>query len=126
MNGLGFDYRRFSSGVRPGSDPQVDPIVELLCFCALVLFPVRGDGKNLRQRGWVQLEDRSRQRFVWPTWTSPIDQWGIDALLDVVHADPMARKELSRLGVNAMFASVERRPAGDQDVNRGYATERLW
>ena len=95
-NGLGFNIARRRAG-----KPVVDPVVEVLAFFGLALFPVRGDGikvktlnsKGLgRQRGW-QVSGRQefvwptwsqleRQEFVWPAWSQPLDRHGIDALLD--------------------------------------------
>lgn len=81
-NGLGFDCKRGPVGVRRAKlGPWVDPVVEFLVFEALVLFPVRGDGRQVRQRRWTggQFE---RGAFEWFTWAAPLDRWGCDALLD--------------------------------------------
>lgn len=74
--GLGFDYRRLVSGEQSRAAKQVDPVVEVLSWSALRLFPVRGDGRRPRQRGWTN------RVFAWWAWEIPLDRWGIDALLD--------------------------------------------
>ena len=85
-NGLGFDLARVGS-LADSRDPFVDPILETLAFFGLALFPVRGSGRDERlghrgvrstQRGW-QYRDQEGERFFWPAWTNPLDQYGIDA-----------------------------------------------
>lgn len=78
--GLAFDGRRFSSGVQHEnrlSSPRVLPVVELLAFYGISLFPVRGNGSKVVQRGWTK-----DLGFVYPTWSEKLDVWAIDALLD--------------------------------------------
>lgn len=85
LNGLGFDPRRLPGGVQgagPGSEVFADPVVELLCFCALVLFPTRGDGRRIRQRGW-RGGVTQRGAFRWTAWRPSLDRWAIDAFLDL-------------------------------------------
>lgn len=119
LNGLGFDPRRLPAGVQgdgPGSEVFADPVVELLCLCALALFPTRGDGRRIRQRGW---RDRATQRgaFRWTTWRPALDRWAIDAFLDL--DDPPAGSVVTQYG------SVPYVPRASQDVRRAYFGEPL-
>jgi hypothetical protein len=119
VNGLGFDPRRLPSSVQASgaaSKVYADPVVELLCFSALALFPTRGDGKSVRQRGWT---DRPTQRgaFRWVAWLPALDRWGIDAFLDL---DPPPVDQ-----VVARFGSVPYRPSAVADTTRAYFAERL-
>ncbi|MHB1734752.1 MAG: hypothetical protein ACYCU8_15165, partial [Ferrimicrobium acidiphilum] len=34
-NGLGFDFRRFATGIQAKADVWVDPVIEFLCFYGL-------------------------------------------------------------------------------------------
>ena len=118
LNGLGFDPRRLPSGVHgDGSGKEVfaDPVIELLDFCALTLFPTRGNGARIRQRGW---RDRATQRgaFEWSAWRPALDRWAIDAFLDLDHPPHGS--------VVAHYASVPYIPRGTQDVRRAYFSER--
>lgn len=83
LNGLGFDARRLPGGTHPVGDSgvYVDPIIELLAFGALPLFPVRGNGTRIRQRLWTA-SNTKRGSFEWIAWAPALDRWGIDALLD--------------------------------------------
>lgn len=122
--GLGFDIRRFSSGVHANkSGPQIDPVVEVLCFFGLRLFPVRGDGTRSLPRGWTSSRG-PRRRFCWPIWAPFLNCWAIDGLVDQVGED--ARPEiLARLGVQDRFVSVAYQALGSSDVTRGFAARRL-
>lgn len=82
-NGLGFDPRRAATGVPPGGADflRIDPVVELLAFEALSLFPIRGDGRRAQTRGWTGPSSR-RHSFVWFSWNEPLDRYAIDAALD--------------------------------------------
>lgn len=122
-NGLGFDVRRLPSGMQPKAGLWVDPLVECLCFVALCLFPTRGNGREIRQRGWTA---RSTQRgaFRWPVWAPPLGVWGIDALLDQFHADPCLRRT-GRLGVTGIFQSVPYQRRDASDPTRAYAAEKV-
>lgn len=123
VNGLGFDIRRIPSGVQPSADVMADPVVECLCFSALELFPVRGDGQRQLQRGWTK-GGSQRAAFAWPVWSGPLDMWGIDALLDRFYAD-LSGDGIRRLyGVTCAFVSVPYRGKGQSDVTRGYGSER--
>jgi hypothetical protein len=119
-NGLGFDIRRIPSGVQPDASVMVDPVVECLCFAALPLFPLRGNGSARLQRGWT---GRAGQRgaFRWPVWSEPLNVWAIDALLDRFYAGGDTRL----LGVTGAFATVPFQRKGSSDVTRGYASERV-
>lgn len=119
LNGLGFDPRRLPAGVQgagAGSEVFADPVMELLCYCALTLFPTRGDGRRIRQRGW---RDRATQRgaFRWAAWRPILDRWAIDAFLDL--DDPPAD------AVVAQYSSVPYVPRASQDVRRAYFGEPL-
>lgn len=88
LNGLGFDARRLPGGMHPTGDVGVyaDPVVELLVFSALPLFPVRGDGRRVRQRLWTDNSTKPGA-FQWIAWRPALDRWGIDALLDLPPRD---------------------------------------
>lgn len=113
INGLGFCARRLGSGVQAGSagGTSVDPVVELLVYCALPLFPVRGDGVRARQRQWF---DRSTQRgaLAWGAWHQPLDVWAIDSLLDQ-----------QDLCTGPRWQVVPFRPSGSADKTRAYFSE---
>ena len=77
-NGLGFDYTRLGS-LADASDRWTEPVIELLAFFGLSVFPIRGRGVDRRlgghcvpderQRGWRREPGRNeRRRFVWPAW----------------------------------------------------------
>lgn len=123
-NGLGFDFRRASSGVHPDTSKWVDPVVECLCFAGLAQFPVRGDGKHLAQRGWTS-EGTRRRVFVWPVWVPFLDRWGIDAMLDLRNRKGIERR-LRSIGVSGLYRSVAQQPKSSSDSYRAYASERLW
>lgn len=110
--GLGFDIRRFSAGVqgrRPS--PRIDPVIELLCWFALELFPVRGDGKKPRTRLWRR-DLLQRGNLQWSTWDTPNDRWAIDARLD---QPPSFRSQ-------QIFSLVPFHADGN-DVNSGFGSE---
>jgi hypothetical protein len=88
LNGLGFDARRIPGGMHPAALVGVyaDPVVELLVFSALPLFPVRGDGRRVRQRLWTDSNTR-RGALHWTAWRPALDRWAIDALLDLPSRD---------------------------------------
>jgi len=112
-NGLGFNCRRLSAGVQAdgkGSKVYVDPVVELLVLGGLRLFPVRGNGREVRQRCWVGPPSREGG-FRWFTWCTPLDVWAIDALLD----DPS-------LADGTTWQSVPYRTSKN-DVTRAYFSE---
>lgn len=119
VNGLGFDARRLATGVHSGSlaEKYADPVVELMVFAALVLFPTRGDGRKVRQRGW---RDRSTQRgaFGWSAWRPFLDRWAIDAFLDL---DLRLDDDL----VLARYQVVPYQPSARADKTRAYFAERI-
>jgi hypothetical protein len=117
LNGLGFDARRFPAGTHATRDVYADPVVELLAFAALPLFPTRGDGRRVRQRLWT---DRSTRRgaFQWIAWRPALDRWGIDALLDL---SPRDTRELT----GAKYRMVPYQPSAPADVTRAYFAERI-
>ena len=128
-NGLGFDLTRITSQADE-SRKMVDPIIEVLAFFGLFLFPVRGDGVDLRipgspsfassrQRGW----ERRPRVFRWPAWRQLLTLNGIDALLDVWSPDePSKWKEL---GVHAGWRTVEYMSRSSSDPTTGFGTQRL-
>lgn len=131
-NGLGFDLTRLGSQ-SDDSQPAVDPVIEVLAFFALAILPVRGTGTDKRldkrsfssavQRGWLKVPgSRRERRFAWPAWGCPLDQAGIDALLDVWKPD---KRVWSRLGVHAAWRSVRFTPRAAADTTRGFGSERL-
>jgi hypothetical protein len=123
-NGLGFDYRRFVSGVQPEASKSVDPVVECLAFFGLALFPVRGDGRRQRTRGW-RTEPSKDGAFTWAAWLPALDRWAIDALVDLL---PDARSHPSirpRLGISGLFETVAYHWVGSQDTTRAYASRRV-
>lgn len=113
-NGLGFDITRIPSR-SDGGDNLVDPVVELLAFLGLALFPTRGDGRSGTTRGWRSSPTR-RGAFRWATWQHPRDRWAIDAWLDRYHAN-------RQRDVGRVFQTVPYRPSSASDTTRGYASE---
>lgn len=118
-NGLGFDVTRLGS-LGDDTRPFVDPIVEILAFYGMALFPVRGAGiagvRRAQPRGWRR--SGRQHRFVWPIWHTPLDQYAIDAL---VLADTAGQGD--RLGVSRRWASISYEARGASDVTRGFASE---
>ncbi|MHB1554694.1 MAG: hypothetical protein ACYCSX_07645 [Acidimicrobiales bacterium] len=115
-NGVGFDARRLP-GSADSTEVFADPVVELLVFASLALFPTRGDGrKRVRQRGWT---DRSTRpgAFTWMAWRTALDRWAIDALLDAPDVDEQ--------NVVARYRVVPYRSRGDSDTTRAYFAERV-
>lgn len=121
MNGLGFDYRRLRP---PPANNTVDPMVECLAFDALKLFPVRGNGRVGRQRGWTA-PGGTPGAFTWVSWRPPLDVWAIDALMDEFYTSHSGVEARSK-GVTAVFSSVPYQRRSDSDVTRAYASERIW
>ena len=129
-NGLGFDLARLGS--QADDAPKfVDPVIEVLAFFGLALMPVRGAGTDnplgrfadVRQRGWRKTSrNRDTRSFHWPAWGQPLDNHGIDALLDVWN--PEETNTWPRVGVHAGWRTVrfEHSPA---DPTRAYGAERL-
>lgn len=136
VNGLGFDIARLGM-----EEKIVDPVIETLAFFGLALLPVRGDGvrtKNprSRQRGW---EIGGRREFVWPAWSQPLDQAGIDALLDAWHnswrlkqTNKVEKREWKTndntwklLGVHAAWHTTRYVTSARADPTRGYGSRRF-
>ena len=131
-NGLGFDQTRFGS-LCDETTIWVDPVIEVLVFFGLALFPVRGPGvdqridraartTDKRQRGWLSVGQNAR-RFCWPAWTQPLDRAGIDALMDAWN--PLRESEWQRLGVHAGWRSVKYDRRSAADSTRAFGGERL-
>lgn len=116
-NGLGFDLGRIVSSADK-AEMMVDPIVEVLAFMALELFPARGDGRQVYQRRWHK--KGKEITFTWVTWGHPMDRDAIDALLDV---EASRRDEL--LSVTSRWRGVSWRPSESKDPTRGYGAERI-
>ena len=131
-NGLGFDHTRLGS-LADDTMRWVDPVIEVLAFFGLSLFPVRGPASDERlrrtpahdvqQRGWLRTDGGRRFRFTWPAWRPALDAAGVDALLDVW--DPRDRASWPRTGVVAGWQSVHFVPRGSSDTTRGFGSERL-
>lgn len=132
-NGLGFDQTRLGS-LQDATDPWVDPVVEVLAFFGLALLPVRGRGADrqldrsadvsARQRGWREGDGSGERRsFHWPAWSQPLDDDGIDALLDLW--SPERRDGWARLGVHAAWRSVQFERRSSADSTRAIGAVRL-
>ena len=131
--GLGFDSTRLGS-LADKSDPWIEPVVELLAFFGLALFPVRGRGVDrrlgdrgdldARQRGWQKAPGPNEpRRFVWPAWQQPLDAAAVDALLDVWN--PWHTHNWALLGIHAGWQSVQYKPRGSADTTRAFGAQRL-
>ena len=132
-NGLGFDCTRVGS-LADTSDKWIEPVVELLAFFGLAVFPLRGpgvsrrrgryDSPDERQRGWRKAPGgEERRRFVWPAWHQSLDTAGVDALLD--GWNPWRKKTWVRLGVHAAWRSVQYQRRGDADVTKAVGAQIL-
>lgn len=113
-NGLGFDVSRIPSR-SDGGDNYVDPVLELLAYLGLTLFPTRGNGRVATTRGWRDTPTR-HGAFRWATWQRPRDRWAIDAWLDRYHADRQP-------DLRSVYRTVPYRPASARDRTCGYASE---
>ncbi len=131
-NGLGFDSTRLGS-LADASDPWIEPVIELLAFFGLAVFPVRGRGVDRRfgrhgdpderQRGWQKVQGTKERRFVWPAWRQRLDSAGIDALLD--SWNPRRKQTWTILGVHAAWESVQFQRRGKNDNTRGIGARLL-
>ena len=117
LNGLGFDARRLPAGMHAARDVYADPVVELLAFTAMSLFPTRGNGQRVRQRLWTDNSNKVGA-FRWIAWRPALDCWGIDALLDLPDRDTVG------LTVTA-YRVVPFRPSAQADTTRAYFAERV-
>jgi hypothetical protein len=123
VNGLGFDSRRLASGVRGNEASganQADPVVELLCFSSLALFPTRGDGRQIRQRGWRRSSTQDGS-FTWVAWRPWLDRWAIDAFLDL----DVGHRSYAGKDVIARYEVVPYRRKADADPTRAYFARRV-
>ena len=143
-NGLGFDASRISA-LADSSDKLVDPVIEVLAFFGLRMFPMRGrgvvEGRSgirdrfaARQRCWSlsRSQSSSAQRMTWPVWIRPLDLWGVDALLDAWSDLQQSPKELSangdavtRLGIHGAWQTRRYIKRGDER-SAGLASARIW
>ena len=132
-NGLGFDHARLGS-LADDTDRWTDPVVEALAFFGLSLFPVRGDGVDVRlgrklqtdrQRGWHPFDHNGTtvRHFAWPAWHQPLDCAGIDALLDAWR--PRRNAGWKLLGIHAGWRSVAYKAQSSSDATKAYGSERL-
>jgi hypothetical protein len=117
LNGLGFDARRLPAGMHAARDVYADPVVELLTFTALPLFPTRGNGRRIRQRLWTDNTSK-RGAFQWAAWRPALDCWGIDALLDLADWDTVGLTA-------ATYRVVPFQPSAQADTTRAYFAERV-
>ncbi len=132
-NGLGFDAFRLGS-LADDTKRWIDPVVEVLAFFGLALFPVRVAGSvsggPAIQRGWERRSERgsagrsSSIEFFWPAWSKALDRVGIDALLDV-WAGSRWKGSQPLLGVHAAWRTRRYLSRGSFDPTRGFASERL-
>ena len=131
-NGLGFDLTRLASQA-DGTGKWVEPVVEVLAFFGLALFPVRGRGTDKRlhrtvrpsaiQRGWSRKGNgKGDQYFSWPAWCNPLDADGIDALLDLWTPE---RESWESVGVHAAWRTVRYQPKATADTTRAFGAEPL-
>lgn len=134
-NGLGFDVTRISA---QGDSSQlwkkrVDPVIEVLAFFGLAMFPVRGSGviargtdrlrhRDLRQRSWLSKTGVEQRRLVWPAWIAPLRRHAIDALMDAW--DPRSKRSWASLGICSAWQSSEFIWQGN-DQTRGIGSEAL-
>lgn len=118
--GLGFDLNRIGS-LADATDHWVDPVVELMAFAGLSLFPTRGDGSQVEQRGWSKPRTH-RDGFTWAAWCPPLDRDGIDAFLDLFWSRPELAQ---RLGVAGRWGSVPYVALGGSDATRGFGSHRM-
>ena len=127
-NGLGFDYRRIAAPVPGEATKFVDPVIEVLAFFGLWLFPTGGDGRRLRARGWTGSPSKPGA-FSWPAWRDPLDRWGIDSLLDLFYGRPpgsrLGRSLAPGIALSAVYGLVPFERTGQSDPTRGYGSERL-
>ena len=138
-NGLGFDHARLGS-LADDTDRWTDPVTEALAFFGLSLFPVRGKGVDLRllknpnddethrQRGWHPFDHDGKtvRHFAWPAWHQPLDNAGIDALLDAWRPGEVGRRTSWKLlGIHAAWRSVAYKAQSSSDATKAYGSERL-
>ena len=83
-NGLAFDPHRLLDPANPLTDVYIDPVIEAVAFHALIILPVRGNGRRTTTRG----ETGRPPTFRWRTWQQPLDLAGIDAILDQRASEP--------------------------------------
>ena len=118
--GLGFDVSRISS-LADESSMMVDPVIEVLAFFGLALFPSRGDGSRRRQRGWSR-STMDAGAFRWWTWVEPLDVAAVDALLDVAATGVDGAR---RAGATGPWEILPFEARGTSDVTRGYGSRRV-
>lgn len=124
-NGLGFDHRRFLSPADPKGDVWVDPVVECLAFCGLLIFPIRGNGTSPATRGWSNRQSRAGA-FRWMAWQQPLNVTGIDALLDHYWNTTSNKHPTDFVSASiTQFESLAYTPRATMDQTRGYASRRV-
>lgn len=117
--GLGFDVTRIGS-LADDAKQLVDPIVEVLAFFGLALFPTRGDGFKRRQRGWQNSTLRAGT-LQWVTWSPELDRHAVDALFDLA-LSPRPRRGLP---VTSRWENVPYAARADKDLTRGIGSRRV-
>ena len=141
-NGLGFDASRITA-LADGANKVVDPVIEVLAFFGLRIFPMRGAGVEggrsdtgvrlaTRQRGWSpDRNQKSRlQHMKWPAWTRALDLAGVDALLDAwadqvsryTRAQRMPGAALAQLGIHAAWQTRPYQRRGSSDNTVGFTS----
>ena len=132
-NGLGFDLSRVTS-LADDSSKTVDPVVEVMTFFGLALFPARsiaydaalgGRSPQVKQRGWKSGQDEltgyKRPYLEWAAWRQALDRAGIDALLDVFYKRSRRKSISRRLGITRTWQTIsfESRASADPTVGFG-------
>lgn len=116
--GLGFDLGRIGS-LADATGQTVDPVIEILAFFGLALFPCRGSGNGaFAQRGSVR--DGKKRSIQWPAWSAALDRWAIDALLDL--APRSWPPDIRALGT---WQTVSFRSQSTMDPTRGHGSIRV-
>lgn len=119
-NGLGFDLTRIASS-SDSTEMFVDPVVEVLAFSALRLFPTRTDGRHpARQRCWSRSDDTKRDELCWLTWHAALGADAVDALLDL---NPW--KASASTGITSVWSHVPWTPSEKKDPTRGFGSRRV-
>lgn len=133
LNGLGFDVTRLTA-LADNSGNRVDPVVEVLAFFGLALFPVRGSGVTkgafgvreataVRAKCWYRRSDGNLQQMCWPAWSAPLRRGAIDSLLDAWQ--PLSRGTWHALSVHAAWRSVEYKGRSQNDSTKGIGSAAL-
>lgn len=117
--GLGFDVTRIGS-LADDAKQLVDPVVEVLAFFGLALFPTRGDGFKRRQRGWQNSTLRAGS-LQWVTWSPELDRHAVDALFDLA----LTPRRRQGLPVTSRWENLPYAARADKDLTRGIGSRRV-